>query len=533
MKNNYNIKTDLPKLDAEQINKHQDFDSLLAQFEQTTPTEEDGGKSTSDTKVKPIDNKISPWIAKSGIGILMTMAASILVVFMIQNGNNTTLTEQVNNQLALQSPMPDLAPAFERATVADATQGGLLQYPSGSVVKVPAAAFVDKEGQAVTGAVDIDYRELNTAVDLFLAGVPQERYEQKNIQSAGMIEIRGTQAGEPVYMHQDKSLEVSFRGEATNEIAAADLKIYAFDVAENDWEYQAVDGVKVIEEITYNTTQESQEEERQKVKEAWAVKMPVAPRKPQSVPNNMQPFDFDLDKEQFPNLAHLGNEVEFLVKKSAVADDPFSREWNDMKVKNLGNDKLEVILIRNSASGAVLEELNLEIIPFVAYSDAAQARYNRQLENYNTALAQWEEGQSAALAALQKEQKHKMWVHHFEVKAFGLWACGKEIDLDKKDVLSISFVDNNGNEQQLREIFVAVPSQKEYHSLRLDNNTEAQLRVDATANYQVWGFTPQNELVVANTTGNRPTNGGEAIDFVFKPAGTVPTIEEMKQLLTM
>lgn len=534
MKNNYNIKTDLPKLDADQINKHQDFDSLLAKFEQTTSTEDTSGKATSDNKVKPIDNKISPWLVRSGVGVIMTIAASVLVVFMIQNGNNATPVEQMSNQIALQSPIPALSPNFERATITDVAKGEVLEYPSGSIVKVPASAFVDKEGQPVTGAVDIDYRELGTAVDLFLAGVPQERYEHKNIQSAGMIEIKGSQAGEPVYLHEDKSLEVSFRGEATSAIAAADLKIYTFEGANNNWEYQAVDGVKLIEEITYNTTQEAQEQERQKIKEAWAVKMPIAPRKPQTVPSNMQPFDFDLDKEQFPNLAHLGNEVEFLVKKSAVADDPFSREWNDMKVKDLGNEKLEVTLIRNSASGAVLEELNLEIVPFIAYSDAAQARYNQQLEDYNRTLAQWEQGQATALAELNKEKKHKIWVHHFEVKQFGLWACGQELDLDKQDVLSINFVDEEGNEQQLSELFIAVPSQGVYYSSKLDNHTEGQLNVHATADYQVWGLTAQNELVVAtNSSGNRPTNGGEPVDFVFKPAGNVQDIQEMKQLLTI
>ena len=527
MKNNYNIKTDLPKLDSEQINKHQDFDSLLAQFEQATPPKEDVGQATTDTIVKPIDNKIAPWIVKSGVGVLMTIAASVLVVFMIQNGNNN-LSPTTPAPIALVSPVPDLAPTFERATIMDVEKAETLQYPSGSTVKVPASAFVDKKGLPIKGKVDIDYRELNNAVDLYLAGVPQELGKHKNIQSAGMIEIKGSQAGEPVYLHQDKTLEITFRGEATNEIAAADLNIYTFQG--NDWEYQAVDGVKIVEEITYSTSATEQDKQRQQIQETWAVKKPVAPRKPQTVPNNMQPFDFDLDKEQFPDLAYLGDEIEFLVKKSAVADDPFAKEWNNMKVVDLGNDKLQVQLIRNSASGAVLEDLKLEIIPFIAYSDAAQARYNNQLAAYNNALSKWEKGQEMALAQLKTEQKTTVWVHHFEMNQFGLWACGKESSITEQADIETSFVNEAGAPQVLKEIFVSAPNQKQYYSIALEANSSKTNLKSKGDNVQIWGMTTEYEIMVATLSNSDSENTNT---YTFRPVGNITTVEDMKATLTI
>ena len=61
-------------------------------------------------------------------------------------------------------------------------------------ISIPANAFIHADGTAVTGTVEVRYREMNDAVDFFLCGIPMT-YDsggtQYTFQSAGMCEKIG------------------------------------------------------------------------------------------------------------------------------------------------------------------------------------------------------------------------------------------------------------------------------------------------------------------------------------------------------
>src|ERR1051325_11732391 len=64
-----------------------------------------------------------------------------------------------------------LTPPLEKVQVTpsqysmNAAEGTTITYKTGSVVKIPAQAFVDKKGKPVSGKVDITYRELKDPID--------------------------------------------------------------------------------------------------------------------------------------------------------------------------------------------------------------------------------------------------------------------------------------------------------------------------------------------------------------------------------
>ena len=79
MKQHYNIKENLPKLSSEQINKHQNFDDLFAKF-QEIETVTASNESKSDTPIR----ELTSWLVKYGVGAILALAASMLLVFMLQ-----------------------------------------------------------------------------------------------------------------------------------------------------------------------------------------------------------------------------------------------------------------------------------------------------------------------------------------------------------------------------------------------------------------------------------------------------------------
>lgn len=106
----------------------------------------------------------------------------------------------------IQPPIPELVKDFERFEVQIA-QGGAFKLPSGSSITVPAQAFVDEDGKAVTGKAELRFREYQDAVDVFLSGIPM-RYQNGRFETAGMFEVRAAQGERVLEVAPGKSLDV-------------------------------------------------------------------------------------------------------------------------------------------------------------------------------------------------------------------------------------------------------------------------------------------------------------------------------------
>jgi hypothetical protein len=117
----------------------------------------------------------------------------------------------VTPELASQSPA--FAPTFAgfdvpfQALEVDAATGRDIVLASGSQVRVPAGAFVDKQGNPVAGKVQLNYREFHQAAEIIASGIPME-YQNGVFESGGMFELRGQQGADQVYIAPGKRIEV-------------------------------------------------------------------------------------------------------------------------------------------------------------------------------------------------------------------------------------------------------------------------------------------------------------------------------------
>ncbi|MFL5765755.1 MAG: hypothetical protein ACJ77K_17545 [Bacteroidia bacterium] len=112
----------------------------------------------------------------------------------------------------------------------------VISYPSGTMIRIPANAFVDKDGNPVTSTVQINYREFRDPVDFLVSGIPM-KYDTAgvttNFESAGMFELTANVGNEAVQMAPDKMIDMNFQTTSRD----STYNFYSFNDQTGNWEY--------------------------------------------------------------------------------------------------------------------------------------------------------------------------------------------------------------------------------------------------------------------------------------------------------
>lgn len=89
-------------------------------------------------------------------------------------------------------------------------QANKVSLPSGTVVSIPALAFVDEQGKTVTDAV-LEVREYHSAADILKGGIlmQMEAGSPAHLQSAGMLDLVANAGGQPLALRSGVSLDVT------------------------------------------------------------------------------------------------------------------------------------------------------------------------------------------------------------------------------------------------------------------------------------------------------------------------------------
>ncbi len=132
-------------------------------------------------------------------------------------------------------PLAGLGQEFEQVAF-DAGEGGVLTTEAGSVIKVPADAFIDSLGNHVTGSVQLRYRELHSAQDIFLSGIPmavKSGSKAEVLQSAVMWEIRAFQDGKPLEL--DSVNHKTIKTSIASSVEGSDYDLWNLDEENGNW----------------------------------------------------------------------------------------------------------------------------------------------------------------------------------------------------------------------------------------------------------------------------------------------------------
>lgn len=544
MKDNYNIKINPPELSSEQIKQHQNFDALLASFEQAPNSKQDPDNQDSNWKVVAMNPNKRKRLKYAASAILTLIAASVLFSVLRQPLEEINTLQppvgQINELLALnlQQPLPQLTIPVERQTV-QAEEGEVLTYASGSKVKIPAAAFVDKNGAPVKGAVEITYREFNDPVDMFLAGIPKELNKHQDLQSTGMMEIKGFQNGEPVFLDANKKLDIELQGKMPVDMKPEDLGVYVYSSQEDAWNYTAKDQVEILKNTTTNTTINGEnftsddpselapiiaqlEEERQSTK-------PMPPIQPEGVPSDMQVFDFEIDLENAPELAQYNQKVDFMAPAKDFTPATFDTVWTGMELTKNAAGNYVLTLEYENEQGEITTRVS-KVEPVVVATNEAKQKFQQEQARYEQALQNWkEEIQSLAQAQINATETLVNIINRFQIERFGLWNCGKPIEWEEQTVSPTQFVNLEGKPIDLQEVFVAAQQQQFYYSApSATNSSEVPLPTEEQLKQKIWAMSAAGELLVAEIEeGINPTV------LPMRPVAIPSSAADLRTLLTL
>jgi len=159
--------------------------------------------------------------------------------------------------LAVIQPIKALNPEEKHFTVSAEKKDTILLANGGSIIFLE-NAFIDENGNQITGEVDIEWQEFHSLGDIFASGIPM-KYDsagvQNNLVSGGMFTINASQKGTEVKMAKDKPADV-------NLVSMQDTPCYNFyelDEKSGDWNYETTkEGEKVKEaEISASVRKET------------------------------------------------------------------------------------------------------------------------------------------------------------------------------------------------------------------------------------------------------------------------------------
>jgi hypothetical protein len=328
-----------PPVSDEEINSHKDFGELVNKFKKQSIE-----KARSDSNF--LKNKKATYSAIiAGVAVVCTV--TYFSVFkknppkQISNDKtsttqNSTLNHSKTSKAFIQPPVAKLNVPYASYKV-NAANGGTIKHSSNSKITIPKKAFVNKSGEDIIGDVEIKYREFHNQADIIASGIPMT-YDSAGVhsalESAGMIDIKGYQNGEPVFINPKKQITVEFKSEYPSD----KYNMYVLDTVAENWTYLNRDnslkgheipkremGVKGQDnEISVNSVSEKTKELQKQLdaippkieneKNAFSKKIGQLqkvsePIKPAKAIEGKPQFELEVDYKEFPELASFKNAV--------------------------------------------------------------------------------------------------------------------------------------------------------------------------------------------------------------------------------
>ena len=157
-----------------------------------------------------------------------------------KNNLENTIVEKSN----LIVPFPDIQIPKTSFLISN-ERDTVLSYKTGTKIRIPKNAFLDKEGIPVKGDVKLIYREFTNPFDIYLGGIPMVYNDSTGIEqvfeTAGMLEINAFSEGQSVFPNPQNKVQIQMISfQKGNE-----FNVYHLDTISGKWNYLGKDEVVV------------------------------------------------------------------------------------------------------------------------------------------------------------------------------------------------------------------------------------------------------------------------------------------------
>lgn len=554
MEKNYNFKFNLEEPDSDAIRQHMDFDALLGQFE------EQAVPRARQTRIRRLI-----YTASAAAAALLLL----LVVPSLFQNDSLTAEAYFARQDFVRAPIADLDQPYQVKNVADAHRGGVIDYPSGSRLVIPAAAFMDDRGKLIGGEVEIHYRELHDYIDFFASGIPMA-YDsvgmQRYLTSAGMVEVYAEQDGRRLRLAPGKAVQVELRSEVTvdNYFMLPNYYVYLLDTVNRTWEYQNIDILQFAEEEEWEpgasaTPQRRWQQELRLLEADYESALqelqannpvPAAPTSPRQATGNRPTLELDFVNGDLPldpasdlqvddlTYLHAGTIWEILPESPKVDPRAFQVEWEQVRLRRLDAQQFELTL-QHSANeetllvapvllGADYQRALQQYEQEKAAYDAQVAVRQRQIAEASDKLqATFTERKLALQETLSQELQNRPGplrrevINRFVVTAFGVWNCARPT-VAPATVTGVKYVLESG--QAIENTTAYVVNEEQNTIFRYLASSTAPVGITPAADNLLWIVSETGGISIARL--DQPFE--EGADLVLETV--TPPVQNRKEL---
>lgn len=301
-----------------------------------------------------------------------------------------------------------IKPAFEgvdvpfQKYVVNCKQGKKINIEkTGTVIEIPADAFVDANGQAIKGEVEISFREFHDAADIIASGIPMQNPETgEYMETAGMFEIKGNCAGKEVFIKEGKNVNVQLASYNPGNR----FDFFQLDPNKGSWTTKQEKGEPVI------NLQRAQELKKL-VNEA--PQKPVAPLKFGNTDKFV--FDLNVDYKRYPELSMFKDVIWQFAGNKNDKDNPennpeaFSTDWTSIDLKK-NADNYSILLKTNNKS------FEMRVLPVLKGND-----YTKAMADFDKKMGNFEKAKEALTQRQEMYERQAELQRSYALSGFGIY----------------------------------------------------------------------------------------------------------------
>jgi hypothetical protein len=517
------IETDSEKLSKEEISKHKDFNKVYKTFTTTKTIKvpsKFGGLRTmvivSTTVVVTTVGAYTYWKSHKTVvqpPVAASTSSNTRTATTSSNTSTTTIKKPYVNP-----PIKGVDVPYKNYSV-DATKGGTLVYNKSKLI-IPAAAFVDANGNDITGKVDIKYREFHNTIDFFASGIPMtydSAGQQYTFESAGMLDVRGYQNGKQVFIKTGKDIKITMASTQTQ----THYNVYYLDTVKQNWDYKSKSNYvaaplqpKMSGELK-DTSGTAAQDKLQQIQTSIASvqkeevqlekKKPFEPKK---VDNAKNVFNIEADASEFPELGVYKN----MLFEADPTDQNYkpsysSVTWDDASLKRNADGATYMFTVKKGT-----ESHSFIVRPVFEGKDydAAMKEYNKKYDDYKVAYdkrkadeKKQQDAYDALLAKIkqqQMEEENRMvsantaWAvtNYFTINNFGVWNSDNPGALPRGAELRAQYTDNKSDDLNDLDFYLV---QKNVNALYIYHPGHNCRFNPEKPNY-AWIVTPESKIAI-------------------------------------
>lgn len=366
---------------------------------------------------------------------------------------------QTISRKAIDKPIAQIKQPIEKM-VFHADSGGVFVLKSGTTIKFPKSAFVDKKGNPIKDIVQIEFEEFHKTSEIFLSGINMmfdQNGQEQPFESAGMFKIEGKCKGQEIEVAEDKKLRIDL---------ASLQKEDGYDffvMNEESGKWTMINSAPVNKDTSsylFNT-------ELNKNKKASEI---LVNNLPDIADPNAAVIDLEIDYNLYPQLKNFYGIAWQIVDKSNDTERWINGDWDEVKLISTGD----------GINDFQLNFKKYQVNSTVAVKPVVSEEVKRKMELQYAAAKK--EQELLLLAQNQNRfetfNNQNKFIRSLQINGFGIYNCDRVIQYEAPVVINAKFK-LGGNDLQKQTFYLLSNDNSSvsqyYNQFKFDNNRENRL----------------------------------------------------------